>query len=68
MRIPDVSGYKLENALVLLKARGIDRISVQLTSSPRLRDAGYDGSSRVVRQSASDDGSIELLICNLDIT
>ena len=67
MQIPDVSGYKLDKALALLKGGGIDKISVQLTASPRLRNGGYDSSSRVVRQKLEDDGSIELLVCNLNI-
>ena len=66
MLIPDVSGYKLDNALELLKAVGIEKISVQTTASPRRRDAGYNGSSRVIRQSMNEDGSLILLVCNID--
>ncbi len=66
MRIPDVSGYKLENALELMKAEGIEEVAVKLTAPPRLREAGYDGSSRVVRQSIPDDGVPELLVCNVN--
>ena len=65
MQIADVSGYKLDHALELLKAHGIEKISVKLTASPRLRAAGYKGSSRVVRQSVLDDGTLELLVCNV---
>lgn len=65
MQIQDVSGYKLDHALELLKAQGIEKISVKLTASPRLRDAGYNGSSRTVRQSVLDDGTLELLVCNI---
>jgi hypothetical protein len=67
MDIPDISGCKLDHALELLKEKGFVKISVKLTASPRLRDAGYDGSSRVVRQFLSDDGIVELLVCNLNI-
>lgn len=67
MDIPDVSGYKLDRALELLKIQGFDKTEVKLTASPRLRDAGYDGSARVIRQSVSVDGTIELLVCNLNI-
>lgn len=66
MRIPDVSGYKLENALELLKAQGIEKVVVKFTAPPRMSAAGYDGSSRTVRQSILDDGTLELLVCNID--
>jgi hypothetical protein len=66
MQIPDVAGYKLDYALELLKASGIEKITVKLTASPRLRDAGYDGSSRIIRQNVQNDGSLELLICNMN--
>jgi hypothetical protein len=67
MDIPDISGFKLDQALELLKDKGIVKISVKLTASPRLRDMGYDGNSRVVRQFLRDDGTMELLVCNLNI-
>lgn len=67
MDIPDISGFRLDQALELLKDKGSMKISVKLTASPRLRDAGYDGSSRVVRQLLGDDGILELLVCDLNI-
>lgn len=66
MDIADISGCKLDQALELLKEKGFEKISVKLTASPRLRDAGYDGNSRVVRQVLKDDGIMELLVCNLN--
>ena len=67
MHIPDVSGYRLEKALEILKANGMEKVTVTLTAPPRLRNAGYDGQSRAVRQSILDDGTVELLVCNTDV-
>ncbi len=64
MDIPDVSGYMLEKAVKLLASHGYSRIEVQLTASPRMRQAGYDKNSRVVRQSKSADDTIVLLVCS----
>lgn len=66
MDIPDVSGYKLEKAIKLLKDQGIKKVTVKLTAPPRMRAAGYDDNSRTVRQSVLDDGTLELLVCNTD--
>lgn len=66
MDIPDFSGHRLEQALEHLKDKGFVKISVKLTASPRLRDEGYDGSSRVVRQFLKADGTLELLVCNFN--
>lgn len=66
MQIPDVSGYKLDNAVELLRARGMEKIIVKLTTQPRLRESGYNGSSRIIRQSSLDDGTLELLVCNIN--
>jgi hypothetical protein len=67
MDIEDMSGCKLDQAMELLNENGIVKISVKLTASPRLRDIGYDSNSRVVRQVLQDDGTMELLVCNLNI-
>ncbi|HEX2944571.1 MAG TPA: PASTA domain-containing protein [Clostridia bacterium] len=62
--IPDVSGYRLAKAKDLLASLGYTRVDVQLTASPRTREAGYGENSRVVRQSISSDDTIVLLVCN----
>lgn len=67
MDIPDISGYRLDKALVLLKSLGFDKTTVSLTAAPRLRAAGFDGSARVVRHIVKDDGSVEILVCNCNI-
>lgn len=66
MQIQDVSGYRLEQALELLEAQGIYQVSVKMTASPRLRNIPYDGDSRVVRYSFLHDGTLELLVCNMN--
>jgi len=65
MQIPDVSGYMLGNALELLKARGIEKVSVRFTAPPRMRNASYDENSRTIRQVVLEDGTLELLVCNV---
>ena len=67
MQIPDVSGFRLENAFEILTSAGIERIVVHTTAPPRHRDTGYDSNSRVIRQKASEDNTIELLVCNIHI-
>jgi len=62
---PDVSGLRLEQAMDILKSMGFDKLTVDITAPPRMRGAGYDGSSRVIRQTAAADGSIRLLVCNI---
>lgn len=66
IRMPDVSGFRLEKAIKLLSSSGVEKVNVRLTASPRLRQAGYNGNSRVVRQSRTADGTVELLVCNSD--
>jgi beta-lactam-binding protein with PASTA domain len=62
----NVSGRRLEDAIKLLRADGFEKFNVTLTASPRLREKGYDAKSRVVRQCVSDDGTVELLVCNVN--
>lgn len=62
--MPDVSGYRLEQAIKILEKKGFDKFAIHTTAPPRMRDAGYDGNSRVIRQTFSEDGSIHLLVCN----
>lgn len=65
MQMPDVSGLRLEQATDILTAMGFDRLTVDITAPPRMRGAGYDGSSRVIRQTLDADGAIGLLVCNI---
>lgn len=67
MFVPDVCGFRLENAFEILTSAGFENIVVHATAPPRLRGSGYDGSSRVVRQKKSVDNVIELLVCNIHI-
>jgi hypothetical protein len=65
MRVPDVTGFTLGEALNVLKAAGITETVIRLTTPPRDKGMEYSGSSRVVRQLTSDDGRTEeLIVCN----
>ena len=66
-RVPDVSGYILDKALEILRERGVVNVSVIQTAAPRLRDTEHDGASRVIRQSVAGNGTLELLVCNMNI-
>ncbi len=63
--IPDVSGLQLEQAIELLTSKGLGKPIIHTTAPPRMRGAGYDGHSRVVRMTIEADDSIELLVCNI---
>ena len=65
MGVPDVTGFTLGEALIVLKSAGITEIVVRLTTPPRDQGTEYNNSSRVVRQITSDDGRTEeLIVCN----
>ena len=66
-QVPDVSGYRLEDAVELLRAKGIKTINIYQTAPPGKKDKIYNGSSRVLRQVLAEDGSIGLLVCNTDL-
>lgn len=66
-QIPDVSGLRLEQAIKLLTSIGLEKLTIYATAPPRMRDAGYDGNSRVIRQTAAADDSVELLVCNIPV-
>ena len=64
-QIPDVSGLRLEQAIELLTSEGFEKLTIHTTAPPRMKGAGYDGHSRVVRMTVAADDSIELLVCNI---
>ncbi len=63
--MPDVSGLRLEQAIDILESMGFNKLTIDITAPPRMRGAGYDGGSRVIRQMMAADGTIELLVCNI---
>jgi len=65
MQIPDLCGYKMKNAVKLLKEQGIENYIVTLTAPPRLRDRGFDEESRIVKQRVTGDGKLELIVTNV---
>jgi beta-lactam-binding protein with PASTA domain len=64
-QMPDVSGLRLEQAIDILTSMGFEKLTVDITAPPRMRGAGYDGSSRVIRQTVAADGTVGLLVCNI---
>lgn len=67
-QMPDVTAYTLERALKALQSGGIydDKITVRLTAPPRRRDEACSGNSRVVGQAMREDGTVELLVANME--
>ncbi len=67
MEVPDVTGFTLGEALKVLEAAGITKISVRVTAPPRNITEEYSPGSRVVRLKAETNGDfLELLVCNID--
>ncbi|MGE5613991.1 MAG: PASTA domain-containing protein [Bacillota bacterium] len=67
IRIPDVSGFRLERALKLLESSGVESVTVRRTAPPRLKYSDCGGDARVVAQKVLNGGNIELLVCNANI-
>lgn len=63
MNLPDVAGYTLEEAKKILASAGYEKLIVKVTAPPRERNDSYDGSYRVIRMKAAENGTIELLVC-----
>ncbi len=66
MEIPDVTCNKLEKACKTLEIAGTKKIIVQVTEPPRSKEGAYNEASRVIRQEILADGSVKLLVCNVD--
>jgi len=65
MQFPDVCGFKLKDAVKLIKEQGIENYIIMLTAPPRLRNSGYGEESRIVRQRVTGDGKLELIVSNV---
>jgi hypothetical protein len=67
--IPDVTGFKLDEAVSLLEAAGVTDIEITVTAPPRETNRQYDSNSRVVRQlvpgGAGEGKSVLLVVCNI---
>ena len=62
--LPDLIGYKLDDATAILKAEGFNDIVVHLTKSPREEDKQSSSESRVVRLTILEDKKVDLILCN----
>jgi hypothetical protein len=60
--IPDISGYKLKDAGVILKKSGINE-KIVITSPPRKIYKEYYEEFRILRIRKNSNGSAEILIC-----
>ncbi|MGI6778291.1 MAG: hypothetical protein ACOX7R_09855 [Acetivibrionales bacterium] len=68
MNIPDVTGFTLGEAKELIENAGMEIISISLTAPPRCRINGVDDACRVVRIRECEEGKIELIVCNPNIS
>ncbi len=63
MKIPDIIGYTLREALEILERENMAVESVEVTSAPRLRNQQPDHEMRVVRTDPAEDNRIKLFVC-----
>lgn len=61
--VPDVIGYKLEEALEIIKASGAGVSSVSLTAPPRAQKTETGMDQRVVRIKETGRNVYELIVC-----
>ena len=62
--MPDLLGYKLNNALEELKKRGFKDISVRVTAPPRESGGAPCEESRVLKMIYKASKEIEIIVCN----
>jgi len=55
LKIPDIIGYTLREALEILERENMAVESVEVTSAPRLRNQQPDHEMRVVRTDPAED-------------
>lgn len=63
MNIPDVAGYTLGDARVLLENAGVEILEIEITSPPKHKLDAYEENFRVIRVQKLDNKSVNLLIC-----
>ena len=64
MDIPDVIGFTVEQARIMLLESGFIIHKVETTSPPRERSSEYRDSYRVIRVKHIEGNKVELLVCN----
>lgn len=62
MNEPNVTGFRLKDALAALSRAGFSNVSVVATSPPGSISREYDGDSRVLRQKNDTEGSAAELV------
>ena len=62
MKIPDVLGFTLGEAKVLLDGKGINICRITVTAPPKGKTAEYDDCCRVISLKG-DSNEVELLVC-----
>lgn len=61
--MPDIIGYKLDEAEIILKEAGLTIASIQVTTPPRMKIYQYDNQFRVVKLNVLCNKSVELIVC-----
>ncbi len=64
MNIPDVAGFRLDEAEDILKEHGVCDYDILVTKPPKAPEAEYNGNYRVIRLQYDKKGLLKLLICN----
>lgn len=63
LKIPDIIGYTLREALEILDRENIVAEFIEVTSAPRLKCQQLDHGMRVVRTDPAEDNKIKLFVC-----
>jgi hypothetical protein len=63
LKIPDIIGFNLRDAVEVLKNKNIGIDTIEITSAPRLKCQEYDDTARVLRILLAEDNKVKLLIC-----
>jgi len=63
MQMPDVIGYSLEKARVILKEAGVVEVDIKTTAPPRLRCNEFNDDYKVIRINLLENKRIELVVC-----
>jgi hypothetical protein len=64
MQIPDVSGFKLSDAIRIIESSGIKIGRIKVAAPPRCKDLSYNENFRVIRLEVNEYNEVELLVCN----
>jgi hypothetical protein len=63
MKIPDVVGFTLNQALAILGESGFIIHRIKTTNPPRESSPYYDDFSRVIKLISLEENKVELLVC-----